>query len=205
VQEERAKRCCIDLYLDPLMVDPPTRSQRSESCAPGRCRWAHLIKEAAVRLATVHPGRWFWRTGVDSSRLAGEGRERRQHGHGGTATHVGAAGAVGLEGASCWRVAAIVVVALDLVVLVLQAVVEGESVREVRVAARVWEWKGRMSLLLEADEGRGVHGVVVVGGLHHHQLAVRVHCLVEYPADHPFLLRATRDSANSEDYFLGGS
>jgi hypothetical protein len=165
------------------MVDPPTRSQRSESCAPGRCRWAHLIKEAAVRQATVHPGRWRWlrRTGVDSSRLAGEGRERRQHGHGGTAAHV----------------AAIVVVALDLVVLVLQAVVEGESVREARVAARVWEWKGRMSLLLEADEGRGVHGVVVVGALHRHQLAVRVHCLVEYPADHPFLLRARRDSANS--------
>jgi hypothetical protein len=147
-----------------------------------------------VRQVTVQPGRWRrlqW-PGVDSGlgRLVGndgrEGRERRQHGHGG---HVGAA-AVGLEAASrCLETIAVVALA-NLIVVLQTAMVEWEA----PAAARVWEWKSVMRLLLEAKT-RGVHGVVV-GALHHQHLAVLVHCLVEYPADHPFLLRASKDSVN---------
>jgi hypothetical protein len=166
-----------------------------------RCRWAQLIKEAAVRQVTVQPGRrrpLRW-PGVDSGlgRLVGddgrEGRERRQHGHGGG--HVGAA-AVGLEGASrCLEAIAVVALANLMIVVLQAAMVEGEARA---AAARVWEWRnGVMRLLLEA-KARGVHGVVV-GALHHHHLAVLVHCLVEYPADHPFLLRASKDSSVNQE------
>lgn len=63
------------------------------------------------------------------------------------------------------------------------AVVEGGAAARVREGMPGW-------VLLEAEAGRVHRHGQVVGALHHHQLAILVACLVQYPADDPFLLHA---------------
>jgi hypothetical protein len=147
----------------------------------------------------LQPGRWRWLlwTGVDNlgrrrrdRRLAGddggEGRERRHGQHGAVAAvcrlllHA-AGGCCSREDGLASMVARRQWRRLHAVVGV--AVVEGGAATRVREGMPGW-------VLLEAEAGRVHRHGQVVGALHHHQLAILVACLVQYPADDPFLLHA---------------